>query len=68
MPKGKKPIGSKWVYRVKYKPNGEIDRYKAHLVAKWYNQVEGLDFKDWFSPMAKLVTVWLLIAVATLRN
>jgi hypothetical protein len=41
LPKNKKAIGSKWVYKIKYKANGEIERYKARLLAKGYNQKEG---------------------------
>lgn len=43
-PKGKKAIGSKWVYKIKYHPDGTVDRYKAGLVAKGYNQVAGVDY------------------------
>ena len=42
LPPNVKPIGSKWVYRVKHKADGSIERYKARLVAKGYNQIEGL--------------------------
>ena len=43
LPNEKKPIGVKWVYKTKYKPNGEVDRFKAHLVAKGYKQKSGVD-------------------------
>lgn len=67
LPAGKKIIGTKWVYRVKYKADGTVDRYKARLVAKGYTQVAGLNFFESFSPVAKVVTVRIFLALATCK-
>lgn len=65
LPKGKRAIGNKWVFKLKLKPNGDVDHYKARLIAKGYNQVVGLDYVNCFAPVAKVVTVHILFAFAS---
>ncbi|GJS72943.1 protein kinase-like domain, concanavalin A-like lectin/glucanase domain protein [Tanacetum coccineum] len=63
LPINRKPIGCKWIFKIKYKANGEIERYKARLVAKGFNQSEGIDFDETFSPFVKMSTVRCFIAL-----
>ena len=68
LPKGKKAIGCKWVYKVKHNSDGSINRYKARLVAKDYAQTYGIDYEEILTPVAKMANVRVVIAMAAAKG
>ena len=68
LPPGCKTIGCKWVLWKKLKPDGTIDKFKARLVAKRFKQETDLDFFDTFSPVTRITSITLLIAIAAIHD
>jgi hypothetical protein len=64
LPRGHKPIGLKWVFKVKRDEHGAIIQHKARLVAKGYVQKQGIDFEEVFALVARIESVRLLLALA----
>ncbi len=68
LPKDKKAIGCKWVYKVKHNVGGSMNKYKARLVAKGYAQTYGINYEETYSPIAKMTTVRAIIAMAAAKG
>lgn len=68
LPLGKQAIGCKWVYRVKYRADGIVERYKARFVVKDFTQREWVDYSETFSLLAKMTIIRCFLALATSQN
>lgn len=68
LPKGKKSVDCRLLYSLKFNANGILERRKVRLVAKGYTQKEGLDFNQTFSPIAKMVTIKLLLKISASKR
>jgi hypothetical protein len=67
-PKNKNVIGTKWVYKNKMNENGQVIRNKAILVCKGYAQVEGVNYKETFAPVARLEAIRMFLAFSSYRK
>ncbi|GKD71961.1 putative ribonuclease H-like domain-containing protein [Tanacetum coccineum] len=68
LPKGKRPIGTKWVFRNKKDERGIVIKNKARLVAQGYTQEEGIDYDEVFAPVARIEAIRLFLAYASFKD
>ncbi|KAH9088958.1 hypothetical protein LEN26_019328 [Aphanomyces euteiches] len=68
LPQGRKALKSKWVWKVKYQPTGEVERFKARLVIKVFLQIAGVDFTDTFAPVLRLESLRVFCALIALLD
>ncbi|GKA25382.1 retrovirus-related pol polyprotein from transposon TNT 1-94 [Tanacetum coccineum] len=61
--RGRKPIGNKWVYKIKRNGDDQVERYRARLVVKGYAQKEGIDFNEIFSPVVRMTNIRVVLAM-----
>ena len=64
LPEGVKPIGSKWIFKIKTDKDGNVSVYKARLVAKGFRQIHGIDYDETFSPVVMIRSIRIILAIA----
>ena len=67
-PKGRKVVGSRWVFRIKRGPDGTILKYKARIVTQGFTQIEGVDYDETFTPVAKHTSLCVILALTAEHN
>ena len=67
-PKGRKVVGSRWVFRIKRGPDGTVLKYKARIVAQGFTQIEGVDYDETFTPVAKHTSLRVILALTAEHN
>jgi hypothetical protein len=67
-PKGVNIVSCKWVFKVKRLPNGQIDGYKARLVARGFSQQYGIDYDETFAPVVRMESLRILLAIAAAED
>ena len=68
LPHGAKIVGVKWIYKIKPNEHGEVNKYKAHLVAKGYTQQHEMDYTKVFTPVARMDTIRLVFALTAQKR
>ena len=68
LPSGSKPIVCKWMFKRKYNIDGSLQTFKARLVTKGFRQKEGIDYFDTYAPVARIASIRVLLALASIFN
>jgi hypothetical protein len=68
LPEGRKPISCKWVFKIKHGVHGEVERYKAIVMARGFTQTYGVDYNETFALVAKFVSIHCILALAAIED
>ncbi len=68
LPKGRKPVDCKWIFKYKYSEDGVVNQYKARLVAKGFSQQYGISYLETFAPVIWLNTLRAILAYGVQQN
>ncbi|GKF12703.1 zinc finger, CCHC-type containing protein, partial [Tanacetum coccineum] len=68
LPRGCKPLGCKWIFKRKLKVDGTLEKFKARLVIQGFRQKSGIDYFDTYASVARISTIRVLIALASIHN
>lgn len=65
LPSDRKPIICKWIFKIEYKVDGNVAKYKAHLDARGFSQIHGVDYEETYSHVVEIASIQVLLALAT---